>query len=224
MTWRLQYGSSRGLSKIYPDLVRNESNEAHIKWTLAQPTMPEKSYGESKTNNSYDDRTESTPDRREINRTTSAANVIQGPGHQRTQHLIFTYSSRLTWLGLGSMPPLAIICLGISLNRILRHDSRNKVRHSWKIPRSFAENRSRVAPVQDKCSNRWAKESTLWSSCQRLIIYCRSYTKSTLCRYIGESVSTNEWAATWDFQQCGLCDQQSIKLACTHAQSDQNLC
>ena len=32
------------------------------------------------------------------------------------------------------------------------------------------------------------------------------------------------WAATWDFQQCGMCDQQSLRLACIYAQSDQSLC
>ena len=28
----------------------------------------------------------------------------------------------------------------------------------------------------------------------------------------------------WDFQQCGMCDQQSLRSACAYAQSDQNLC
>ena len=32
------------------------------------------------------------------------------------------------------------------------------------------------------------------------------------------------WAATWDFQQCGMCDQQSLRSACAYAQSDQSLC
>ena len=32
------------------------------------------------------------------------------------------------------------------------------------------------------------------------------------------------WAATWDFQQCGMCNQQSLRSACAYAQSDQNLC
>ena len=33
----------------------------------------------------------------------------------------------------------------------------------------------------------------------------------------------NKWAATWDFQQCDLCSQQSLKLACPQLQSDQSL-
>ena len=27
-----------------------------------------------------------------------------------------------------------------------------------------------------------------------------------------------------DFQQCGMCDQQSLRSACAYAQSDQSLC
>ena len=32
------------------------------------------------------------------------------------------------------------------------------------------------------------------------------------------------WAATWDFQKCGMCDQQCLKSACAYAQSDQSHC
>ena len=31
-------------------------------------------------------------------------------------------------------------------------------------------------------------------------------------------------AMTWDFQQCGMCDQQSLRSACAYTQSDQSLC
>ena len=31
-------------------------------------------------------------------------------------------------------------------------------------------------------------------------------------------------AVTWDFQHCGICDQQSLRSACAYAQSDQSLC
>ena len=34
----------------------------------------------------------------------------------------------------------------------------------------------------------------------------------------------NIWAVTWDFQQCGMCDQQGPRPACAYAQSDQSLC
>ena len=29
---------------------------------------------------------------------------------------------------------------------------------------------------------------------------------------------------TWDFQQCGMCDQQGLRPACAYAQTDQSLC
>ena len=34
----------------------------------------------------------------------------------------------------------------------------------------------------------------------------------------------HKWATAWDFQQCGMCDQQSLRSACAYAQSDQSLC
>ena len=35
---------------------------------------------------------------------------------------------------------------------------------------------------------------------------------------------SKNWAATWDFQKCGMCNQQSLRPACAYAQSDQSLC
>ena len=35
---------------------------------------------------------------------------------------------------------------------------------------------------------------------------------------------TLKWAAARDFQQCGMCDQQSLRSACAYAQSVQSLC
>ena len=34
----------------------------------------------------------------------------------------------------------------------------------------------------------------------------------------------NNWASAWDFQQCGMCDQQRLRSACAYMQSDQSLC
>ena len=31
-------------------------------------------------------------------------------------------------------------------------------------------------------------------------------------------------ASAGDFQQCGMCNQQSLRSACTYTQSDQSLC
>ena len=32
-----------------------------------------------------------------------------------------------------------------------------------------------------------------------------------------------KWATAWDFQQCGMCEQQSLRSACAYAQPDQSL-
>ena len=32
------------------------------------------------------------------------------------------------------------------------------------------------------------------------------------------------WAVEWDFQQCGMCDQQSLRSVCAYAQTDQSIC
>ena len=40
----------------------------------------------------------------------------------------------------------------------------------------------------------------------------------------GSFMCGNNWAAIWDFQQCGMCDQQRLRPACAYAQSDQSLC
>ena len=34
----------------------------------------------------------------------------------------------------------------------------------------------------------------------------------------------HNWATTWDFQECGMCDHQILRSACAYAQSDQSLC
>ena len=34
----------------------------------------------------------------------------------------------------------------------------------------------------------------------------------------------NIWAATWEFHQCGMCDQQRLRPVCVYTQSDKSLC
>ena len=48
---------------------------------------------------------------------------------------------------------------------------------------------------------------------------------SSLC-WFDKVYSQNSiiWASAWDNQQCGMCDQQSLRSACAYAQSDQSLC
>ena len=36
-------------------------------------------------------------------------------------------------------------------------------------------------------------------------------------------VGQYNWAATWDFQQCDICEKQKLRSACAHTQSDQSL-
>ena len=44
-----------------------------------------------------------------------------------------------------------------------------------------------------------------------------------MCCWHKKSCS-HKWAVTWDFQQCGMCDQQRLSPACAYAQTDQSLC
>ena len=61
--------------------------------------------------------------------------------------------------------------------------------------------------------------------------YCTFFFFLHLIMYISPIIqlcqlfATNlKWAMTWDFQQCGMCDQQRLRPACAYAQSDQSLC
>ena len=49
-----------------------------------------------------------------------------------------------------------------------------------------------------------AAMQSMWDAADKSIYYILSQCKQT-----------------WDFQQCGLCDQQSLRSACSYAQSDQ---
>ena len=55
---------------------------------------------------------------------------------------------------------------------------------------------------------------------------CFDKALNSLERLHGNLYALNEsiWASAWDFQQCGMCNQQSLKSACAYAQSDQSLC
>ena len=46
-----------------------------------------------------------------------------------------------------------------------------------------------------------------------------------ICKYKNLSTRHNHiLAVAWDFQQCGMCNQQSLRSACAYGQSDQSLC
>ena len=60
-----------------------------------------------------------------------------------------------------------------------------------------------------------------------LMIFANSWTQIRPHSFepdLDPSCLTLIWAAIWDFQQCGMCDQQSLRSACTYVQSDQSLC
>ena len=57
----------------------------------------------------------------------------------------------------------------------------------------------------------------LWRCLIRCFVVCM-----LLWRILPER--DNNWAAIWDFQQCGTCGQQRLRSACAYAQSDQSLC
>ena len=44
-----------------------------------------------------------------------------------------------------------------------------------------------------------------------------------ILKKIYDEVTEDIWASAWYFQQCGMCDQQSLRPACAYAQSDQSL-
>ena len=57
-----------------------------------------------------------------------------------------------------------------------------------------------------------------------ILKYHHCHRKDNFFQYFPCHSMKNIWAVTWDFQQCGMCDQQSLRSACAYAQSDQSLC
>ena len=77
--------------------------------------------------------------------------------------------------------------------------------------------------------HRWAP---FWQ-CPSLVLGCPHYqtmwTGSLINLIWNENkvllnMQHHNWATTWDFQQCGMCDQPRLRAACAYAQSDQSLC
>ena len=77
------------------------------------------------------------------------------------------------------------------------------------------------------CYFHWFLGSSIYLSAYSILNYitvtpmipflCRSYnTYLNQCK--------GKWASAWDFQQYGMCHQQSLRSACTYVQSDQSLC
>ena len=70
----------------------------------------------------------------------------------------------------------------------------------------------------------WKKIKPYFCKCLLQISSCPLWDKATVMLNFWADKKANKWATTWDFQQCGLCDQQSLRSACTYTQSDQSLC
>ena len=76
----------------------------------------------------------------------------------------------------------------------------------WSASVLFACNKSRLSPIE-----------THILTVFKLCIYA-------MAGWICKHTAYMKWASAWDFQQCGMCDQQSLRSACAYAQSDQSLC
>ena len=76
--------------------------------------------------------------------------------------------------------------------------------------------RNRLSPTMRKDLNRvnWPEDrKILFSSLGKIWAF-----------YLCHKSCNDNWAMTWDFQQCCMCDQQSLRSACAYTQSDQRLC
>ena len=49
-------------------------------------------------------------------------------------------------------------------------------------------------------------------------------TTDPMCPHDVMMPTSYKWAMAWDFQQCGMCKQLSLRSACAYVQSDQSLC
>ena len=80
---------------------------------------------------------------------------------------------------------------------------------------------------------RWKQHASTHCGCRRPVSTSVpiAFSETSFCGKIysthisiGITFLCDIWAAAWDFQQCGMCDQQSLRSACAYAQSDQSLC
>ena len=97
---------------------------------------------------------------------------------------------------------------GIHLRRLARHKFSEWTFLFSKAPGQFSKKNSVV---------KWLLKGVICSFCKLIGNNFLNVMVYSLCCLV-------YWAATQDFQQCGICDQQSLKSACAYAQFDQNLC
>ena len=111
----------------------------------------------------------------------------------------------------------------------------HKVRTQIRLSRLTGWNGSHTCDFWDlyynltKCRGykKWCiKKSILGSTLNAFAVVCWLFLKFNCLKknLLGTLSSVKSWAVTWDFQQCGMCDQQRLRQACAYAQSDQSLC
>ena len=70
----------------------------------------------------------------------------------------------------------------------------------------------------------WLYRFLIFSFCLTLytvLLFCLVH--KVVC-FNSAFLDDDNWASAWDFQQNGMCDQQSLRSACAYAQTDQSLC
>ena len=100
------------------------------------------------------------------NSSNSSITAITASSNSSITAITASSNSSITTAVLRLLLPAATAVL-----LFLRHESRNEgIKHSWKFHNTGGV-WTPVAWTKIQCSNHWAKESTLWRSCQGLNIH-----------------------------------------------------
>ena len=128
---------------------------------------------------------------------------------------------------------LSVVWIEYFINLYLSHNMRFPT--MWCVQRAKAQTSLRIRGV-------WSETSRLdilwllsyWPNIIRNFLAFKKKAAQTRLSWITcrssfiflptPALVINIWAVAWDFQQCGMCDQQKLRPACAYAQSDQSLC
>ena len=122
-----------------------------------------------------------------------------------------TYFSRFKEIrmqALVSLPPSLSLSLSLSLSTICFQS----------LQIVWMQKISDVLPNQIRGKQAYQEliiKANVW-----LCVRCLERTSN----FASDASKEYNWAVTWDFQQCGMWDQQSLRSACVYAQSAQSLC
>ena len=67
-------------------------------------------------------------------------------------------------------------------------------------------------------------QTGIFSSFVRVMTVCRQILHVAFVHMDQDNSGQTEWTATWNFQQCDMCDQQRLRPDCAYAQSGQSIC